>query len=245
MGVCLSSVSKDEASKLYKTALYLRHLLAALAIPCVILIIILGAVFLIVGAVVGATTHWSGILVGGILFISCVAGAVMFWDLWGTVSVGLSMFELASCPKDELVQKLQKYKERNQTGKSDDIEAADEAIRNMCEGVADTILSKFTMAFQWAPLLFTALATLCCILSVVIEDVPKGLLIASIIGSAVGSIASVCGIIIMCCILKPIVEGHVKAAIDPYVESLQKKLAADEMPVAGVDSAPYQEDGTV
>merc|ERR1719454_2450970 len=161
-----------------------------------------------------------------------MAVTLVFWDMLGTVSRGLAMFELASCPKDELVDKLQKYNEKNRLGQNGSSVTSDDAIRNMCEGVADTILSKFRMAFQWTPLLFTALAAMCCMLTDVIEDSPKELLIVSIVGVAVGLVASVCSITMLCCILTPIVEGQVKTAFDPYVESLQRKLAEDEIHVS-------------
>lgn len=236
MGAFLSSsASKDAASTLSKTAKYLRRFLAALAIPSVFLIVIFGAALLITGFVIGIGTHWSGFLMGGVLFMACMAAAVIFWDLWGTVSLGLSMFELASCPKEELVRKLQKYNETNRLGQSRSV-TSDNAIRNMCEGVADTILSKFRMAFQWTPLLFTALAAMCCMLTDVIENSPQELLIVSIVGVAVGLVASVCSITMLCCILTPIVEGQVKTAFDPYVEALQRKLAEDEIHVC-VDQA--------
>lgn len=232
MGAFLSSSgSKDAASTLSKTAEHLRHLLAFLASVTSSMIVIFGVALLIVGLGIGLATHWSGFLMGGVLFIACMAAAIIFWDLWGTVSLGLSMFELASCPKEELVHKLQVYNETNQLGQNGSV-TSDDAIRNMCEGVADTILSKFRMAFQWTPLLFTALAAMCCMLTDVIEDSPKEILIVSIVGVAVGLVASVCSITMLCCILTPIVEGQVKTAFDPYVESLQRKLAEDEIHVS-------------
>jgi len=224
MGAFLSSSGKkDTASAMSKAAKYLRGFLALLVVPCLIAIVLFGVVLLIVGLVVGATSHWSGILVGGVLFIASVVSAVVFWDLWSSVALGLSVFELASCPKEELVMKLKKYNESNSRG-GDTGAAADVAIGTMCGEVADTILSKFQMALQWAPLLFTAVSVICCALAVVVEDVPKALLITSIIAVVFGTLASIFGTLLLCCIINPLVEGQVKAAIDPYVLSLQKKL---------------------
>mmetsp|Transcript_44387 Transcript_44387/g.76927 ORF Transcript_44387/g.76927 Transcript_44387/m.76927 type:complete len:130 (+) Transcript_44387:3-392(+) len=108
--------------------------------------------------------------------------------------------------------------------------ATDQTMKKLCEKVADTILSKFTMALQWGPLLFTALAIICCVLAVVIEDAPTGLLIVSIVAIVVGVFASIIGIMLMCCVFTPMVEGQVKSAIDPYVDSLQKRLAGEDPP---------------
>ena len=105
----------------------------------------------------------------------------------------------------------------------------------MCEAVADTILSKFTMAFQWGPLLFTALAILACVLSVVVEGAPMGLLVASIVAVVVGMFASFVGIVIMCCVLTPLVESAVKNELDDYARSLQKKLSEQEGATTGAE----------
>lgn len=229
MGAFLSSSgkAKDSASALSKASKNVRQLLGCLVVPSLVLIVFFGVVLLIVGIAVGVLSHWSGFLVGGLLFIACLVGAVMFWDLWGTVSVGLSMFELASCPREELVQKLQQYKQKTGTPEQAD-ESTDIALRKMCEKIADTILSKFTMAFQWGPLLFTALAILACVLSVVIEGAPTGLLVASIVAVVDGMFASFVGIVIMCCVLTPLIESTVKNELDGYVQSLQKKLSEQE-----------------
>lgn len=227
-GFLSSSAYEDKAATLSKSAMYLRSILAVLVVPCMIMIVLCGLVLLIIGVAVGAASHWSGYLVGGVLFIASIAGAIMFWDLWGTVSLGLCMFELASAPKSELVKKLDEYGKRSKLQTVEDGDATDQVLSKLCEKIADQILGKFQMALQWAPLLFTAIAILCVVLSKVIDDVPHGLFIASIMGGVFGMMASFFGISFFCCILSPLVEKQVKNSIDDYVESLQKKLHEDE-----------------
>eukprot|EP00404_Azadinium_spinosum_P031026 CAMPEP_0180563998 /NCGR_PEP_ID=MMETSP1037_2-20121125/4780_1 /TAXON_ID=632150 /ORGANISM="Azadinium spinosum, Strain 3D9" /LENGTH=396 /DNA_ID=CAMNT_0022580877 /DNA_START=57 /DNA_END=1244 /DNA_ORIENTATION=+ len=189
------------------------------------------------GILIGAVTHWSGFIVGGVLFVTSLLGIVVAWDLWGKMTLDLSMLELTELPKEELGMKLHAYREHHKFSTADD-EISAETASTVIERVEFFMLGKFDMTLQWGPLLFTIVVAACCILlAVVIKSAPALLLAIWICIAGAAALLCIAGIVVLHCVIKPLLVHSVKPSLASYEKQLHLTLCDGCKNGIGLDSS--------